>query len=163
VSAAEVEARLAELERLPDRVARTAATEAIGALLELYGDGLRRLLALDPGLAERAAGDEVVAQLLLIHGLHPVPLPERVEAALDDVRPYLRSHGGGVELVGVEGAVVHLRLEGSCNGCPSSSATLRSAVDAAIQRAAPDVEGIEAEGTAPAPTGGLLQIECPLP
>jgi Fe-S cluster biogenesis protein NfuA len=163
VSATEVEARLAELERLPDRVARTAATDAIAALLELYGDGLRRLLELEPGLAERAAGDEVVAQLLLIHGLHPVPVQARVEAALDEVRPYLRSHGGGVELIDVREGVVHLRLEGSCNGCPSSSATLRSAVDAAIQRAAPDVEGIEAEGAAPTPDGGLLQIECPLP
>jgi NifU-like protein len=127
-AAAEVESRLAELERLPDRVARTAATEAIGALLELYGEGLRRLLALDDGLAERAADDEVVAQLLLIHGLHPVPLAARVQAALDGVRPYLRSHGGDVALVGVEGGVVHLRLEGTCNGCPSSAATLQSAV-----------------------------------
>jgi Fe-S cluster biogenesis protein NfuA len=162
MSAAEVEARLAELERLPDRVSRTAATEAIGALLELYGEGLRRLLALDPVLAERAAADEVVSQLLLIHGLHPVPLAARVEAALDEVRPYLRSHGGDVALTGVADGVVHLRLEGSCNGCPSSSATLRSAVEEAIQRAAPDVEGIEAEGAA-APAGGLLQIECPVP
>jgi Fe-S cluster biogenesis protein NfuA len=162
MSAAEVEARLAELERLPDRVARTAATDAIGALLELYGEGLRRLLALEPGLAERAAADDVVAQLLLIHGLHPVPLADRVEAALDAVRPYLRSHGGDVALAGVTDGVVHLRLEGSCNGCPSSSATLRSAVEEAIQRAAPDVESIEAEGAA-APAGGLLQIECPVP
>lgn len=163
MNAAEVEARLAELERLPDRVARTAATEAIGALLELYGEGLARLLALDPGLAERAAADDVVAQLLLIHGLHPVPLEDRVEAALDEVRPYLRSHGGEVALVGVAGGVVQLRLEGTCNGCPSSSATLQSAVEDAIQRAAPDVEGIEAEGATPAPVNGLLQIECPLP
>jgi Fe-S cluster biogenesis protein NfuA len=162
MNAVDVEARLAELERLPDRVARTAATEAIAALLELYGEGLRRLLALEPGLAERAATDDVVAQLLLIHGLHPVPLEARVEAALDEVRPYLRTHGGGVELLGVADGVVHLRLEGTCNGCPSSSATLRSAVEQAIQRLAPDVEGIEAEG-AVAPAGGLLQIECPVP
>jgi len=55
-----------------------------------------------------------------------------------------------------------LRLEGACNGCPSSALTLQSAVDEAIMRAAPDVERIEAEGVA-APSS-LLQIEiaCPL-
>lgn len=161
MTAAEVDARLAALERLP-APARAAATDAVAAVVDLYGEGVRRLLALDPGLAERAAGDDVVAQLLLIHGLHPVPLAARVEGALDEVRPYLRSHGGGVELVGVEDGVVRLRLEGTCNGCPSSSATLRSAVEEAIQRAAPDVERIEADGVAE-PAGGLLQIECPVP
>ena len=57
---------------------------------------------------------------------------------------------------------MRLRLEGSCNGCPSSALTLQSAVDEAVMRAAPDVERIEAEGVAaPSP---LLQIEiaCPL-
>lgn len=161
MTAAEVDARLAALERLP-APARAAATDAVAAVVDLYGEGLRRLLALEPGLAERAAGDDVVAQLLLIHGLHPVPVAARVEGALDEVRPYLRSHGGGVELVGVEDGVVRLRLDGTCNGCPSSSATLRSAVEEAIQRAAPDVGRIEADGVA-APAGGLLQIECPVP
>ena len=45
--------------------------------------------------------------------------------ALDEVRPYLDSHGGGVELVEVVDGVVRLRLYGSCNGCPSSTMTLR--------------------------------------
>ena len=91
-----------------------------------------------------------------------MPVRERVVGALDEVRPYLASHGGGVELLDVADGVVHLRLEGSCNGCPSSAATLRSAVEEAIARAAPDVDRIETEGVA-APSG-LLQIEiaCPL-
>jgi hypothetical protein len=62
---------------------------------------------------------------------------------------------------------VRLRLEGSCNGCPSSAVTLKLAVEEAIHKAAPDVERIEAEGaTPPAPAApGLLQIEiaCPVP
>jgi Fe-S cluster biogenesis protein NfuA len=159
MTAAEVDARLAALEQLAPG-ARTAATEAVAAVVELYGEGLQRLLALEPELAARAAADPAIAELLLIHGLHPVPLAARVEAALDEVRPYLRSHGGGVELLGVDDGVVQLRLEGACNGCPSSAATLRSAVDDAIQRAAPDVERIEADGMV---AGGLLQIECPVP
>jgi nitrite reductase/ring-hydroxylating ferredoxin subunit len=65
-----------------------------------------------------------------------------------------------VELVGVREGVVRLRLEGSCNGCPSSRTTLELAVEDAIRKAAPDVEGIEAEGAA-APAAGppLLRIE----
>ena len=84
--------------------------------------------------------------------------------ALDEVRPYLVAHGGGVELLGVDDGVVHLRLEGACNGCPSSALTLKSAVEEAIMRAAPDVERIEAEG-ADVATSALLQIEiaCPVP
>ena len=45
--------------------------------------------------------DELVAHLLLLHGLHPVPVRERVLGALDEVRPYLATHGGGVELLDV--------------------------------------------------------------
>src|SRR4051795_9537844 len=111
------------------------------------------------------AADELAAPLLLLHGLHPVPLEARVRGALDEVRPYLESHGGNVELLGVEEAVVRLRMEGSCSGCPSSTVTLKLAIEDAIHKAAPDIDGIEAEGVepAPAPAGGLLQIEMALP
>jgi Fe-S cluster biogenesis protein NfuA/nitrite reductase/ring-hydroxylating ferredoxin subunit len=105
--------------------------------------------------------DELVAHLLLLHGLHPVPLEDRVQGALDEVRPYLESHGGGVELLGIEADVVQLRLEGSCSGCPSSTMTLKLAIENAIQKAAPEVEHIEAVEAAPVEAGaaGLLQIE----
>jgi Fe-S cluster biogenesis protein NfuA len=76
--------------------------------------------------------------------------------ALEEVRPYLQSHGGNVELLGVKEGVARLRMQGSCSGCPSSTVTLRLAIEEAIQKTAPDLEGIEAEGVAeepkPAPT-----------
>jgi Fe-S cluster biogenesis protein NfuA len=107
------------------------------------------------------AGDEVVGHLLLAHGLHPVPVEARVGDALEEVRPYLASHGGGVELLGVEDGIAHVRLHGTCNGCPSSATTLKLAVEEAVLRAAPDVERVEAEATEPAATSGpLLQLEC---
>jgi Fe-S cluster biogenesis protein NfuA len=87
-----------------------------------------------------------VAHLLLLHDLHPISLETRVAGALDGVRPYLRSHGGNVQLLGVDAGVVRLRLEGSCNGCPSSAVTLKLAIEEALQKAAPDLLGIEAEG-----------------
>ena len=66
--------------------------------------------------------------------------------ALDSMRPFLASHGGNVELVGVEEGVARLRLQGSCNGCPSSAATLENALKEAIEEAAPDLLGLEVEG-----------------
>src|SRR4051812_26083342 len=152
------EALLDEVETFPPRE-REIATELVSALLDMYGDGLARIVAAGPVPVE----DELVAHLLFLHGLHPVPVEERVGRALDEGRPYLLAHGGGVELLGVSEGVVSLRLDGACNGCPSSALTLKSAVEEAILRAAPDVERIDADG-AVAPSG-LLQIEiaCPVP
>jgi Fe-S cluster biogenesis protein NfuA len=151
----QVEALLDEVETFPEPQ-REVATELVRALLDMYGEGLSRIVA----ACDVPVEDELVAHLLLLHGLHPVPVRERVIGALDEVRPYLASHGGGVELLDVADGVVRLRLEGSCNGCPSSAATLRGAVEEAIARAAPDVERVETEGVAEP----LLQIElaCPL-
>ena len=68
------------------------------------------------------------------------------------VRPYMRSHGGGVELLDVVGDTVRIRLQGHCQGCPSSMVTLKLAVEKAIYEAAPDVGGIEvAEPVDPTP------------
>ncbi len=166
---ADVERRLEELESLPDSLAREKSMDAVRALLELYGAGLERIVdeiaVRDDGeLAEALAGDELVAHLLLLHGLHPVPLEGRVMDALEEVRPYLQSHGGNVELLGVQGAAVHLRLEGSCSGCPSSTMTLKLAIENAIRKAAPEIEEVIAEDPAATPTAGvaapsLLQIE----
>jgi Fe-S cluster biogenesis protein NfuA len=154
-----VEALLDSLESFPPEQ-RETATELVQALLDLYGEGLARIVAAGGPLPVE---DELVAHLLLLHGLHPVPLHDRVTGALDSVRPYLAAHGGGVELLDVADGVVHLRLEGACHGCPSSSLTLRAAVEEAVMKAAPDVERIEADGAVEAP--GLLQIEiaCPVP
>lgn len=147
---AQVEALLEEIESLNDPVAREKATEMVQALLDLYGEGLARLVAgVDPEQVALLADDELVAHLLLLHDLHPVPVEERVRRALDDVRPYLESHGGNVELVAVREGAAHVRMKGSCDGCPSSAMTLKLAIENAISKAAPEVETVEAEGVAP--------------
>ena len=58
----------------------------------------------------------------------------------------MESHGGGVELVRLEDGVAHLRLRGSCDGCPASASTLELAIREALDEAAPDLDGIEVEG-----------------
>jgi Fe-S cluster biogenesis protein NfuA/nitrite reductase/ring-hydroxylating ferredoxin subunit len=161
-----VEGLLEVLEGLPDEKARQVGTDVAQALLDMYGEGLDRIVGVlaahdDGTLARELADDELVSHLLLLHGLHPVSVQERVGEALQGVLPYLESHGGSVQLLGVEDGIVRLRLEGSCSGCPSSSMTLKLAIEDAIFKAAPDVEEVRAEGAVEhaAPDAGLLQIE----
>jgi Fe-S cluster biogenesis protein NfuA/nitrite reductase/ring-hydroxylating ferredoxin subunit len=158
---ARVETLLGEVEALADPVAREKASELVQSLVDLYGEALTRIVAtLGDGEAEGLAEDELVSHLLLLHDVHPVPLVERVQGALEEVRPYLDSHGGGVELLAVEEGEVRLRLEGSCSGCPSSTMTLKLAIEDAIHKAAPEVEEIKADGVSePTPAPGLLQLE----
>lgn len=147
-------------------VARERAEELVRLVTDLYGAGLERVMEilyeaghLDDELLASLAGDELVSGLLVVHGLHPYGVEQRVEDALEAVRPYLGSHGGDVELLEVtDEGVVRLRLLGSCDGCPSSSVTLSLAVEGAIEAAAPEVVSIEVEEAAPAEgaSGGAL-------
>jgi Fe-S cluster biogenesis protein NfuA/nitrite reductase/ring-hydroxylating ferredoxin subunit len=145
-------------------VARERAEELVRLVADLYGGGLERLLdimydlgRLDDGVLAALADDELVSSLLLVHGLHPYDVRTRVERALESVRPYLGTHGGNVELIDVsDDGVVRLRLLGSCDGCPSSSATLSLAVEGAVEAAAPEVTAIEVESPEDKPAAGPL-------
>ena len=124
--------------------AQERAQQLVREVVGLYGAGLERIMeAGDPGLAERLATDDLVASLLLVHGLHPHDVHRRVSDALDRVRPYLGSHGGDVDLLGItdgpDGARVLLAFKGSCKSCPSSAVTLELAVQDAVRAAAPEV------------------------
>lgn len=141
---------------------REVALEAIEGLLRLYGEALRRIATTaSPELLQSLERDELVSQLMLLHDLHPAPLEERIAEALEEVRPYMGSHGGGIELVEVRDGVARVRLEGTCSGCAASTLTLKLAVEEAILRAAPElaaVEAIEQEETAPAALGVSLPM-----
>lgn len=168
-------ALLERLRELSDRVegiadpgAREAAQELVAAVLEMHGAGLAKIgEALDEAGAageeakRKLIEDPVVAGLLLIHDLYPVSLDERVREGLDEVRPYLDSHGGDVELLAVEDGVVRLRLTGSCDGCPASASTLELAIKEALEKTAPDMVGLEVEGLVaelPRPSGIELPV-----
>lgn len=147
---AQVEGLLEQVEQLGDPVAHETATALVRATVELYGAGLERIVAAvaerdDGELAAAFATDELISHLLLLHDLHPVALEDRVRAGLAQVRPYLESHGGDVELLEIAEGVVRLRMNGSCSGCPSSAATLKLAIEDAIYKLAPDVVAIEAQ------------------
>ena len=146
------------------------AAKGSGHLVARAGiDGIQQWL---PALVHRLTEDDLLESLLLLHDLHPLDVDTRVQRALDRVRPYLGSHAGGVDLLGVDQAgMVHLRLEGTCHGCPSSTVTVKLAIERAIEEAAPEVAGVQVEGVV-AERDGLLQIRpfprqapgpCPVP
>jgi Fe-S cluster biogenesis protein NfuA len=144
-----LEAQLREAERHSDPAARQRVQEIVQAVLDLHGVGLERLLEHVAGAGaagqvalNACAHDEVVSGLLLLHGLHPHDVPTRVRQALDSVRPALHRHGGSVELVGIEGTVVRLRLDGNCDGCPSSAATMQQTIEEAIYNKAPEITAV---------------------
>jgi Fe-S cluster biogenesis protein NfuA/nitrite reductase/ring-hydroxylating ferredoxin subunit len=159
--------RLLEASAAAGPIARERAEELVRLVVELYGAGLERVLelaydagALDDDLLASLAGDELVSSLLLVHGLHPYGVEERVQRALDDVRPYLGSHGGDVALLEVtDEGVVRLELLGSCDGCASSAVTLELAVEDAIYAAAPEILRIEVEEKAKAAAQGVIPVE----
>lgn len=163
------EALIEHVQALTDRLGaaddgptRAIAEELLAAVLQMYGAGLERVLELvavaggdaAPAIRDALTADGLVASLMLIHDLYPVPIEARVREGLEQVRPYMESHGGDVELLGIEDGVVHLRLEGSCKTCSASSSTLELAVRQALEQTAPDLVGMEVEGVVEPPTAG---------
>ena len=150
-----IEQALDELHATADPRTINLAEEILRLVTELYGAGFARAVELAgehaPGLIAAFVEDELVASLLLVHGLHPESLDNRLEAALESVRPFLAQHGGDVELLGIDEDIgaVKLRLLGSCDGCPSSASTLRGAVEVAIVEAAPEIVRIVVEEPTP--------------
>ncbi|MGH9081719.1 MAG: NifU family protein [Acidimicrobiales bacterium] len=146
-----IEQLLDELQRAANPSSFRLVEELLKLVTELYGAGLARMMSMvtehAPDLAEVCAKDELVASLLVVHGLHPDPVARRVEGALASVRPLLAAHAGDVELVEVDAdaGIVRLRLLGSCDGCPSSAITLRGAVERSIAEAAPEIVSVEVD------------------
>jgi Fe-S cluster biogenesis protein NfuA/nitrite reductase/ring-hydroxylating ferredoxin subunit len=140
--------------------ARERAEQLVREVVDLYGAGLSRVVALagDP-VVDRLAADDLVASLLLVHGLHPHDVRRRVLDALDRVRPYLGSHGGDVHLIDIAGDAVQLQFAGSCKSCPSSAVTLELAVEDAIRAAAPEVSSIEVIAAEAEPTAAVIPAE----
>jgi Fe-S cluster biogenesis protein NfuA len=168
-----LDALLQEVDQCQDPDARARFKEIIETLMALHGAAIEEILNRvadtgEGGLAviDDLAANDLVSSVLLLYGLHPLDLETRVRQALDKVRPYLQSHGGNVELLAIADGVVHLRLQGSCHGCPSSAQTLKSAIEEAIFEKAPDVVAIKAEGATSVeqrPPSARKWTECELP
>ena len=152
-----VEALLAEFAATSDPATARRAEELVGLLVEFYGAGLARIMELlDEQAVTPLLADKTVAGLLVLHDLHPQSTEERVLAALEKVRPYLGSHAGDVEYLGLDDdGTVRLKLAGSCDGCPSSVLTVKMAIEKGIEDVAPEVTKVEVEGMVPEPASPL--------
>lgn len=134
---------------------RADAEELVRVISALYGECLDRIAQTlratlgkeeTDALLERCCNDPLVASLLITHALHPVPLQERVERALDGVRPYLHSHGADADIVHVDEDLVEVRVTGMADVIPK--------IESAIREAAPEVLDVRAAGQ----TISLLEV-----
>jgi Fe-S cluster biogenesis protein NfuA len=152
---------LLEASAVHGAVARERSEELVRLVTELYGAGLERVLEilhaagrLDAGVLAQLADDDLVASLLLVHGLHPYDLDTRVQRALQAVRPSLRAQGVDVELLGVDAeGLVQVQLSGNVSGC--SVGSLSIVVEEAVEAVAPDAAGVQVQLDA-APAGPSL-------
>jgi Fe-S cluster biogenesis protein NfuA len=163
----ELERLLGEVEALDGDV-RATVLGLLDAVDGVHRHALSRLgAALGPLEAERLRAAEPAVDWLF--DAYAVGIDERAaaEAALETVRPYLRSHGGDVHLVGAHAGVVRVRLSGACSGCTASTITLQRGVEEALREHLPGFAAMEVESddapAHPPPGPTLLQIESYLP
>jgi Fe-S cluster biogenesis protein NfuA/nitrite reductase/ring-hydroxylating ferredoxin subunit len=157
----EFDSAIAELDTLVETLERDDDQRAL-LLLQLV-DAIHR-----PGLELLAAGDTenpIAQALLMMYDLAPIDDRIQVEEALDEIRPYIESHGGELELLDVEDGVVHVRMSGACHGCAGSAMTLRRGIEEKLRERYENFREIVAhEPETPAGSKGtngtpLLQIE----
>src|SRR5262245_21401594 len=132
---------VAELEALVETLEREGDERAL-LLLQLV-DAIHR-----PALERIAAGDledPIARAVLQMYDIEPAEDEVLVEEALDEVRPYIDSNGGKVELLEVESGVVKLRMSGACAGCAASAMTLKRGIEEALRAHYPGFREVIAE------------------
>jgi Fe-S cluster biogenesis protein NfuA len=149
---------LGQINSSADPSLRSAVRELVQVVMDLHGAGLERMLELiEPTDVQKLGRDELVSSLLVLYGLHPLGIEERVTRALEKIRPRLRSHDGAVHLLGIHDGAVHLRIEANGHGCGSNSQALKEMVEGAVYQGAPDVVSLTIEGTDEKP--GFVPLE----
>lgn len=137
----------------PDPAVVAQVEELLDWVDVFHRDGLGRLVEMVRGwrgelFLNSVAGDEVAGTMFAAYGLGEGPAlqaeaSEAVEAAMAEVRPLVESHGGALEVDNITDGVVSVRMLGTCDGCPSSSATLTFGVEAALRDHWPNFRRLE--------------------
>ena len=139
---ARVEDLLGEI-RASDPAVAGRAEEVVGLLVDLYGEALTRVV--DRAGAEQFVDDPLLASLLLLHGLHPDPIEDRIERALDRIRPGLG--GKKLDVVGLEDTgKLRLRLSSPLDGCPSTIGAVQQTIEDSVTEWAPEVSSVSVDG-----------------
>jgi len=143
--------------------AREKALAMKAAIEEFHKSGLTRVIQLlkaDPRGKEllfSMIDEPDIYAMLSMHGLIRPDLATRVRRVIENVRPYMQSHGGDVELLEVTHDTVRLRLAGACNGCSMSAVTLRNGVEEALRENVPEVAHVEVVPNEPTPA--LISVD----
>jgi hypothetical protein len=151
------------VEHLPDREARERARALVHAVLDIHRVGLARVLALAGAreggsqLVDELAEDRAIALLLSLHELHPRDVESRVAAAVEQAAARLREVGVALDAVGVTGDSARVRVK-PAGPVRASPAQIRSQIEEAIGRAAPEIAEVEIDGLDPTP---LVSITLP--
>jgi Fe-S cluster biogenesis protein NfuA/nitrite reductase/ring-hydroxylating ferredoxin subunit len=150
----EFDQAVAALETLVGTLERDGDERAL--MLLQYMDAIHR-----PALELMLAGDidhPIAVAVLAMYELVPLDERTQIEEALDEVRPYIESHGGALELLDVDGGVVHVRMSGACEGCAASAMTLRRGIETKLRELIPWFEEIIAHqpDETPPPEGVTL-------
>jgi Fe-S cluster biogenesis protein NfuA len=167
-----------ELMSHPDAGVRNRVEEMMDLFDAFHREGLGRMVEMIRAwrgeiFLESVARDDVTGYFLNAYDLGEAPdereaaaALESVEAALDEMREFVESHGGMITIEEIKDGVVKVQMLGSCDGCPSSSATLTNGVEEAIRRHWPNFRRLEVvqpaeaepEPALPEPEPVLLQI-----
>jgi len=145
---------------LGDSEARAVALDLLQSVMDLHAAAMSRIVEM---LAESGEGgrnsleklgsDPLICGLLVLYGVHPVPLTERVARAVEQVRPKVQKQGGDVALIGIEDTAIRISIQSSSNGCHSSPDALKEVAERAILEAAPEIVEVIAEGVPSAKSG----------
>lgn len=166
-SGAEIERLLEHLGGLVTAPVLHRIERVLRCIIELYAAGLARSLhaaraagASEPRLCDLVCDDELLASLLVLHGLHPLGTEERVRRALATVRAELEIAEEALELVGIEDGVVKLRAKASIGGGAMAQRVAEGAIRRVIEAAAPEVTSTRIDGLEPPASRdpGLVQL-----
>ena len=154
-----IEELLKRIEDSADPHLRTTAQELLKSVMDLFGTGLERILEIarstgESGrdLIDRLGRDELVSCLLALYGLHPLTFEDRVERAIEKVRPSLKKRGGEVEVLFIKDGAVSLKMV--ANG---HAHALKEVVEEAVYQAVPDIASLHIEG--PEERAGFVPVE----
>ena len=148
-----IEQLVQRINALPDEEARTAALELLQSVMDLHGSAFTRIVEVltDAGDAGRSAlaklgGDPLICGLMVLYDVHPIPMQDRVTAAIEKLRPQLRKREASAELLGISNGVVEVEVHALGHGCHSSPDAVKQQVEQAILEAAPETSSILVHG-----------------
>jgi len=143
-----IETVIRQIEATADPNVRTAARELVQLVMELHGTGLERIMEIlraggDSGeaLLGTLGRDDMVSSLLVLYGLHPLSIEQRIDQAIEKANRQMRSRDGKVELAGIQDGNVRLNLKANGHG-----PALKEIIEAAVYQAAPDITTLVIDG-----------------